>query len=181
MGALLAFSRAIDALSAAFGRVAEVMVFLACAISAANATLRYGFSISSNAWLEVQWYLFAGTVMLGAAYTLRRNGHVRVDLVYGSVSDRTKLWIDVFGLVFFLLPAMVLLAWMTWPFFLDAWVRDEVSPNAGGLIRWPVKLALPVGFALLSLQGISELIKRIAALRGAGGGALVAEYERLEQ
>lgn len=181
MGALLGFSRAIDGMSAAFGRVAEWMVFLACAISAGNAVLRYGLSVSSNAWLEVQWYLFAGTVMLGAAHTLSRNGHVRVDLVYGSVSERTKLWIDVFGLIFFLLPGMVLLAWMTWPFFLDAWMRGEVSPNAGGLIRWPAKLALPVGFALVTLQGVSELIKRVAALAGAGSGALVAEYERLEQ
>lgn len=180
MGALLALSRAIDAISTAFGRVAEVMVFLACAISAGNATMRYGFSISSNAWLEVQWYLFAGTVLLGAAYTLRRNGHVRVDLVYGSVGERTRLWIDTLGLIFFLLPGMILLAWMTWPFFHEAWIRDEVSPNAGGLIRWPVKLALPVGFTLVALQGISELIKRIAELRGAGDH-LVAEYERLEQ
>lgn len=166
MAALLALSRAVDALSAAFGRAAEWLVLLACLVSAGNAVSRYALSASSNAWLEVQWYLFAGCVMLGAAHTLRRNGHVRVDLVYASLSERGRLWVDVAGLVLFLLPAMALLAWMTWPFFLDSWARAEGSPNAGGLLRWPAKLALPVGFGLLVLQGLSELVKRVALLRG---------------
>ncbi len=182
MRPLLAFSRLVDAISAAFGRIADWMVLASCAISAGNAAVRYGFSMSSNAWLEVQWYLFAGVVMLGASYTLERNEHVRVDLVYGSVGPRVRLWIDVFGLVFFLLPAMALLAWMTWPFFWDSWVRGEGSPNAGGLIRWPVKLVLPLGFLLVTLQGLSELVKRIAALAGSTPEAAhLAEYHRPEQ
>jgi len=182
MRALLGLTRGVDALSTAFGKAAEWCVLAACAISAGNAAMRYGFSLSSNAWLEVQWYLFAGIVMLGAAHTLRRNGHVRVDLVYGMASARTRLWIDVFGIVFFLLPGMVLLAWMTWPFFLDSWMRQEVSPNAGGLIRWPVKLLLPLGFALVVLQGLAELVKRIAALGGIeDDAARVATYRKPEQ
>ncbi|WP_198378516.1 TRAP transporter small permease subunit [Neoroseomonas rubea] len=182
MQALLGFSRGVDVMNEKIGRVADWLVLSACLISAGNAVVRYGFSWSSNAWLEVQWYLFAGTVMLGAAYTLKRNEHVRVDLVYGSVSQRLRLWIDVFGIILFLLPGMVLLAWMTWPFFLDAWVRHEGSPNAGGLLRWPVKLLMPVGFALVALQGLSELIKRIAALRGLGPDAVgIADYQRPEQ
>ena len=182
MQALLGFSRGVDAMNEKIGRVADWLVLSACLISAGNAVVRYGFSLSSNAWLEVQWYLFAGTVMLGAAYTLKRNEHVRVDLVYGSVSQRVRLWIDVFGIILFLLPGMLLLAWMTWPFFMDAWVRNEGSPNAGGLLRWPVKLLMPVGFALVSLQGLSELVKRIAALRGIGPDAVgIAEYQRPEQ
>ena len=182
MRAMLAFSRAVDWVNDGFGRIADWMVLAACAISAGNAFVRYGFAMSSNAWLEVQWYLFAGTVMLGAAYTLNRNEHVRVDLVYGSVSARARLWIDVFGIIFFLLPGMILLAWMTWPFFQEAWLRGEHSPNAGGLLRWPVKLLMPLGFAMVALQGLAELVKRIAALAGIEDeAAQVAAYEKLEQ
>ncbi len=166
MAPLLAFSRAVDRLNAAVGRVADWFVLLACVVSAGNAFVRYGVSYSSNAWLEVQWYFFAGIIMLGASYTLFRNEHVRVDLVYGNLGERARIWVDVFGIILFLLPATVLLAWMTWPFFLDSFLRNEGSPNAGGLIRWPVKLMLPLGFTLLALQGASEIIKNIAALRG---------------
>ncbi|WP_338661394.1 TRAP transporter small permease subunit [Pararoseomonas sp. SCSIO 73927] len=179
MKPLLAFSRFVDDLNAKIGRIADWMTLLACAISAGNAFVRYGVSYSSNAWLEVQWYLFAGMVMLGASYTLFRNEHVRVDILYGNLSERARLWVDVFGFVVFLLPAMILLAWMTWPFFLDSWQRLEGSQNAGGLLRWPVKLLMPVGFALLSLQGVSELIKRIALLRGLKPESeAVVAYER---
>ncbi|GGC40417.1 C4-dicarboxylate ABC transporter [Siccirubricoccus deserti] len=182
MGPLLAFSRAVDALNTAVGKLADWAVLLSCAISAGNAIVRYGVSYSSNAWLEVQWYLFGAIVMLGASYTLFRNEHVRVDLVYGNLGERARLWVDVFGFIFFMLPAMLLLAWMTWPFFVDSWVRHEGSPNAGGLLRWPVKLLLPVGFVLLCLQGFSELIKRIALLRGIHPTAeVVVEYHRPEQ
>src|SRR3712207_723699 len=138
MGPLVAFSRAVDAVNAAVGKLADWAVLLSCAISAGNAFVRYGVSYSSNAWLEVQWYLFAAVVMLGASYTLLRNEHVRVDLVYGALGHRGKLWVDVLGLLVFLLPATALLAWMTWPFFADSWMRNEGSVNAGGLLRWPV-------------------------------------------
>jgi len=182
MRALLGLTRVVDAFSHGIGRIAEWCVLAACLVSAGNAVSRYGLSISSNAWLEAQWYLFAGVVMLGAAHTLRRNGHVRVDLVYGMVSERTRLWIDVFGIIFFLLPGMLLLAWMTWPFFQEAWLRGEHSPNAGGLLRWPVKLLMPLGFAMVALQGLAELVKRIAALAGIEDeAAQVAAYEKLEQ
>ena len=167
MQALLAVSRGIDWINARLGVVACWLVLIACLISAGNATSRYLFSESSNAWLEIQWYLFSGIFLLGASYTLKVNEHVRVDLIYAHVSPRTRLWIDLFGIIFFLLPATIILIDMTWPFFLDAWRRNEESNNAGGLIRWPVKLLLPVGFAFLTAQGISELIKRIAALSGA--------------
>ena len=179
MKPLLTFSRYVDGINAQFGKVADWMTLLACAISAGNAFVRYGVSYSSNAWLEVQWYLFAGMVMLGASYTLFRNEHVRVDIVYGNVSERTRLWIDIFGLVVFLLPAMALLAWMTFPFFADSWMRGETSQNAGGLIRWPVKILLPLGFALLTLQGLSELVKRVSLLRGEKPASeAVVTYER---
>lgn len=182
MAPLLAFSRIIDRISAVFGRIADWAVLLSCAISAGNAFVRYGVSYSSNAWLEVQWYLFAATVMLGASYTLFRNEHVRVDLLYGNLGERARLWVDVFGIIVFLLPAMALLTWMTWPFFLDSLIREEGSPNAGGLLRWPVKILMPLGFALMTLQGLSELVKRIALLRGRKPDAeLVTEYHRPEQ
>lgn len=183
MGPLLAFSRGVDAVNTAFGRLADWLVLLACVVSAGNAFLRYGFSLGSNAWLELQWYLFAGMVMLGASYTLFRNEHVRVDLIYGSVRERARLWIDVVGIALFLLPAMALLAWMTWPFFLDSWMRGETSSSPGGLIRWPAKILLPLGFALVTAQGISELIKRVALLRGITlpEGRVHASYARPEQ
>ncbi len=182
MRPLLAFSRGVDSVNAAAGRVADWFVLLACAVSAGNAFVRYGVSYSSNAWLEVQWYFFAGIIMLGASYTFFRNEHVRVDLVYGMLGVRARLWVDVFGIILFLLPATLLLAWMTWPFFLDSFSRNEGSPNAGGLLRWPVKALMPIGFVLLSLQGLSELVKRVALLRGEQPEAeVVVEYHRPEQ
>ena len=125
---------------------------------------RHFLDASSNAWLEVQWYMFAAMVLLGAPYTLKLNEHVRVDLIYGMVSERTRIWIDIVGGFLFLLPICVILIYFTWPWFLDSWRIHETSSNAGGLIRWPVKLILPVGFSLMALQGVSEIIKRIAAL-----------------
>jgi TRAP-type mannitol/chloroaromatic compound transport system permease small subunit len=161
---LLKLSRAIDFLNDRFGEVANWLVLLACLISAGNAMSRYAFSLSSNAWLEVQWYLFAGMVMLGAPHTLKVNEHVRVDLLFSSVSERTRIWIDILGIIFFLFPICIILIYFTWPWFVESWQIEEMSSNAGGLIRWPVKLLLPVGFTLMVLQGISELIKRIEAL-----------------
>ena len=176
MDALLALSRAIDGLNEKFGRVANWLVLLACLISAGNAASRYMFSASSNAWLEVQWYMFAGMVLLGGPYTLNRNEHVRVDLFYGAASEHTRIWIDIVGGFLFLLPICVILTYFTWSWFVDSWAIQEMSSNAGGLIRWPVKLLLPVGFALMALQGISELIKRFEAL--AHHHQLQYEYEK---
>jgi TRAP-type mannitol/chloroaromatic compound transport system permease small subunit len=164
VSALLGVSRAIDWINEKFGVIANWLVLLACLISAGNAFSRYLFSQSSNGWLEIQWYMFGGMVLLGAPYTLKMNEHVRVDLVYGMMSERTRIWIDIVCGILFLLPICVILTYFTWPWFVDSWRIGEVSTNAGGLIRWPVKLLMPVGFALMALQGISEIIKRIAAL-----------------
>ena len=166
MSVFLAVSRLIDSISQFMGKLSEYMVLFCCLISAGNAIVRYAFNYSSNGWLEIQWYLFAFVVVLGASHTLRMNEHVRVDLIYGAVSDRARIWIDIVGLIVFLIPACLFLAWLCWPYFLLSYQQGELSSNAGGLIRWPVKLMLFLGFALLFLQGISELVKRIAALTG---------------
>lgn len=163
---LLPLSRAIDKLGEWLGVIASWLVLLACLVSAINATVRYLISYSSNAWLELQWYMFAGMVLLGAAYTLKVNEHVRVDLIYGAISDRARHWIDLLGGAIFLTPMCLVMIWFTWPWFVQAWTLNESSSNAGGLIRWPVILLLPVGFALILFQGFSEMIKRAAALRG---------------
>ena len=164
MSILLRFSRAVDWVNGQFGVLANWFVLLACLISAGNAASRYLFSESSNGWLEIQWYLFAGMVLLGAPYTLKMNEHVRVDLVYGMVSERARIWIDIIGGFLFLLPICLILIYYTWPWFVASWQGHEGSSNAGGLLRWPVKLLLPLGFALMALQGISEIIKRVAAI-----------------
>lgn len=163
---LMPLTGVIDKLSEWLGVIASWLVLLACLVSAGNATIRYMISNSSNAWLELQWYMFGGMVLLGAAYTLKVNEHVRVDLIYGMVSDRTRHWIDLLGGAIFLMPMCIIMIWFTWPWFVQSWEINESSNNAGGLIRWPVKLLLPVGFGLILLQGISEMIKRAAALRG---------------
>jgi TRAP-type mannitol/chloroaromatic compound transport system permease small subunit len=163
---LLALSRGIDRINGLLGRIADACVFLAVVISAANAMSRYAFDISSNAWLEIQWYLFAAMVLLGASYTLRVNEHVRVDIVYTQLSDRGREWVDILGTLVFLIPSMLLIAWFAWPFFYESWKIQEMSMNAGGLIRWPVKALLVFGFLLVTMQGVSEVIKRVAALRG---------------
>ena len=166
MKSLLALSRVVDRLSDVFGYIAKWLVLFACLVSAGNAGIRYLFSYSSNGWLEIQWYMFAGIVLLGAAQTLRMNEHVRVDIIYSAISDRARLWIDILGITFFLLPVAIYLTSLTVPFFLLSFQQQEYSNNAGGLILWPVKAVLPLGFILLFLQGVAELIKRIAALTG---------------
>jgi TRAP-type mannitol/chloroaromatic compound transport system permease small subunit len=166
MKPLLSFSRSIDAINERLGRLANWLVLLACLISAGNAMMRYGLNMGSNAWLEIQWYLFAGMVMLGASYTLQKNEHVRVDILYGRVSTRAQIWIDILGGLLFLLPATIMMGWLAWPMFIHSWQLNETSANAGGLLRWPVKLLVPAGFLLISLQGVSEIIKRIGALTG---------------
>jgi TRAP-type mannitol/chloroaromatic compound transport system permease small subunit len=163
---LLGLSRLIDLINRGCGLIASCCVLVACVISAGNATSRHAFSISSNAWLEIQWYLFSAMFLLGASYTLKVNEHVRVDIVYANVSPRTQLWIDLLGAIVFLLPAAAMMAWLSWPIFLRAFESGEISKDAGGLIRWPVMLLMPVGFALLTMQGVSEIIKRVAALTG---------------
>jgi TRAP-type mannitol/chloroaromatic compound transport system permease small subunit len=166
MSGLLKFSALIDWLNERIGWVCDYLVLIVCLISAGNATMRYTINYSTNAFLEIQWYLFGAIVLLGASYTLRRNEHVRVDVVYSMVSDRTRLWIDTLGIVLFLLPFTLFMIFLSTPFFLTSFRSGEVSMNAGGLILWPAKILIPLGFILLTLQAISELIKRIAALNG---------------
>ena len=168
--ALVAFCRGVDRVNDAFSAIAAGAVLAACLISAGNALVRYGWNTSSNAWLEIQWYLFATTVMLGAAHVLRRNEHVRVDIFYARLSPRWAALLDIAGLVLFLMPVMVLLAALSWPVFARALASGEVSSNAGGLVRWPALLLLPLGFALVSLQGVAEIVKRVLSLRNAQGG-----------
>ncbi len=166
MNALLALSRAIDAFTERVGRVVYWLVLIVVLISAANATVRKIFNYSSNAYLEIQWYLFSVIFLFGAGYTLLRNEHVRIDIIQGRLSPRAQNWIDVVGIVLFLMPMSIIIMWLSWPLFTDSLARHEVSTNAGGLIIWPARLMVPVGFALLIIQSLSELIKRIAFLSG---------------
>lgn len=165
MSSLLAFTRAIDWLTDRFGAVAKWAVIASCFISAANAVVRYVFDISSNGFLEIQWYLFAACVMFGAAQVLRVNEHVRVDVLYGLFSGKGQVYIDLFGLVFFLLPVMSVMLYLSFPLFIKWYISGEMSNNAGGLIRWPAMLTLPLGFSLVILQGLAEIIKRVAWLQ----------------
>ncbi len=181
MRPLLAFSTIVDTINEKLGKICDWLVLLACLVSGGNAMVRYAYDQSSNAWLEVQWYMFAVMVMFGASYTLKRNEHVRVDLLYMTLSRRGQLWVDILGTVFFLLPTCAILAWLSWPFFMQAFVVNEHSSNAGGLLRWPIKLVLPVGFTLVALQGLSEIIKRVAFLNGIPVESLEAHYERPTQ
>ena len=166
MKVLLTISHAIDALNERVGRTVFWLVLVMALVSAANALARYLFNLSSNAWLELQWYLFAAVFLLCAGYTLLHNEHIRIDVVSSRLSRRSQLWIDIFGTVLFLLPVSIFIMVLSWPVFTNAWVSNEMSGNAGGLIRWPARLLVPAGFLLLSLQGISELIKRVAVLKG---------------
>ena len=168
MKALLALSRAIDGLNTRIGRGLIWLVLAAVVISAANAIIRKAFDMSSNAFLETQWYLFSAIFLLCSPYTLLRNEHIRIDVVAGRLSNRTQTWIDVFGTVFFLLPMTLVIMYLSWVVFMRSWNINEMSSNAGGLVIWPARLLVPVGFFLLSLQGISQLIKLVAHLRGQG-------------
>jgi len=166
MQTLLRISRAIDALNAKIGQALIWLVLVMALVSAGNAAFRYLFNLSSNAWLELQWYLFSAVFLLCAGYTLLNDEHIRIDVVSSHLSRRARIWIDIVGTVFFLLPVSIFIMWLSWPVFMNAWTSQEISSNAGGLIRWPVRLLVPLGFFLLSLQGISEFIKRVAYLRG---------------
>ena len=164
MNSLLRASRLIDALNTAVGKASYWLILIAVLVSSGNAVVRKAFNMSSNSLLEIQWYLFAAVFLLCAGYTLLNKEHVRVDLIHSRLSRRQQLWVEIFGTLFFLAPVTLLILVLSWAPFVDAYTSGEVSSNAGGLIRWPVKLLLPVGFALMALQGISEIIKRIAAL-----------------
>ena len=168
MQALLRVSRLIDGLNERIGRVMYWLVLVAVIVSAGNAISRKVLNLSSNAYLELQWYLFSALFLFCAGYTLLRNEHVRIDVVAGRFSARTQAWIDIFGTVFFLLPMAVLFIYLSWPIFIRTYVQGEISTNAGGLLIWPARFMVPVGFTLLTLQGLSELIKRIAFLTGHG-------------
>src|SRR5881392_3414904 len=150
MKALLGLSRAIDALNEEVGRLVYWCVLITVLVSAANATSRYALSIASNAWLELQWYLFAAVFLLCSGYTLKHNEHIRIDVVVSNLSRRKQIWIDIFGTLFFLLPMSLYIMWASWPIFINAWTSGEVSGSAGGLIRWPARLLVPVGFFLLA-------------------------------
>lgn len=173
---MLTYIRLMDAVSRWAGVLAAWALLAACLVSAGTATLRYAFSMGSNAWLEIQWYLFGIAVFAGAPMLLKLNEHVRVDVVYGGLSPRRKAWVDAVGIVLVLLPVCIIVAWLTWPFVVESFRQQEVSASAGGLIRWPVKLAVPLGFGLVALQAVAELFKRIAFLRG--DTRFDAQYER---
>ncbi|PWF23200.1 TRAP transporter small permease subunit [Corticimicrobacter populi] len=166
MQALLALSRLIDGINLRVGRVVIWLTLLMAIVSASNAVVRKTLHISSNAWLELQWYMFGAIFLLAAGYTLLKNEHVRVDVLAQRLSRRTQIKIEIFGVLFFLLPASLLVLWLSWPMFIESWVTHEQSSNTGGLVRWPVKLLIPVGFLLLVLAGISHLIKCIGYLQG---------------
>ena len=166
MSALLRFSRAIDALNTRVGHLVYWAILAAVLVSAGNAIIRKALDISSNAWLELQWYLFSLVFLFGAGYTLLRNEHVKIDIIYGHLSRRAQIWIELLGTLFFLLPASAIIMALSWPVFLLSYHSNEWSPNAGGLPLWPARLLVPIGFLLLILQGLSEIIKRIAYLTG---------------
>ncbi len=166
MQSLLSLSRGIDRANDQIGRLVRWLVLGSVLLSAGNAIVRKIFDTSSNALLEIQWYLFAGVFMLGAGYAFLRNVHVRIDFISSKLSKRTNAIIDAAGIVIFLIPLCLILIRLSWPLFYNAWVTGEMSSNAGGLIRWPVLLLIPLGFAILLVQGLSELVKRIAFLKG---------------
>jgi TRAP-type mannitol/chloroaromatic compound transport system permease small subunit len=163
---LLRICGLIDRLNETVGKLIYWLILLAVIVSTVNASLRYSLDIASNAWLELQWYLFAAVFLLCSGYTLLRNEHIRIDIIVGRFSRRTQTWIDIIGTVFFLLPMALIILWLSWPGFIESYYRQEMSGDAGGLIRWPARLLIPVGFLLLVLQGLSELVKRIAFLMG---------------
>lgn len=166
MNGLLGLSRTIDGINERVGKAATWLILVVVIVSAGNAVMRYSISWSSNAFLEIQWYLFSAIFLLCAGYVFKKNEHIRIDVVAGRLSARAQNWIDVFGILVFMLPMVLTVMYLSWPVFMNAWNTGEGSPNPGGLVRWPVRLLMPVGFLLLLAQGFSELIKRIAFLAG---------------
>ncbi|RCS56505.1 TRAP transporter small permease subunit [Parvibium lacunae] len=164
MSFLLGISRLIDAVNEKIGAWVSWLSLVAVIVSSLNAIMRYSFDLSSNAWLELQWYLFAAVFMLAGAYSLRHNEHVRIDIIFNKLSPKKQAIVDTFGMLLFLTPMCLIVIYDGWGFFAESWRIQEMSSNPGGLIRWPVKLLIPVGFTLLFLQGISQLIKQLAFL-----------------
>lgn len=175
MQGLLKLSALIDELNERVGRLVIWLVLIVVIVSSGNAVFRFAFNMSSNALLEIQWYLFSAIFLFSAGYVLKKNEHIRIDVLISRFSERTQNWVDVFGILVFLLPMAVIIGYLSWPVFTNAWASGEMSSNPGGLIRWPVRLMMPVGFALLVIQGLSELVKRLAFLTGAGPNVLIKE------
>jgi len=169
MKLLLTISNLIDALNERVGRLAYWLILVCVLVSAGNAIARYGFNLGSNAFLEIQWYLYSVVYLAAAGYTLKHDGHVRIDLVSSRLPRRVQAWIDVLGSLLMLLPVSSIILWYSWNAFLESYRIDEMSGDAGGLLRWPIKLVVPTAFLLLILQGVSETIKRAAFLAGASG------------
>jgi TRAP-type mannitol/chloroaromatic compound transport system permease small subunit len=187
MQVLLKFSKLIDRANEHVGRSVYWLVLVAVLVSAANAIVRKLFNMSSNAFLELQWYLFSAIFLFCAGYALLHNAHVRIDVVTGRLSPKAQAWIDIFGTVFFLLPMALIFIWLSWPVFVRTYTHGEISTNAGGLLIWPARLMVPIGFALLALQGLSELIKRVGFVMGVAPDPITrhdghaAEKELVEQ
>jgi TRAP-type mannitol/chloroaromatic compound transport system permease small subunit len=166
MPAMLALSRMIDTINERLGKAMGWLILAAVIVSSVNALVRFSINRSSNSWLELQWYLFGAVVLLGAAYTFKANEHIRIDILSSRLSQRSRDWIDVVGHLLFMMPLCLIIMWLGWPFFLRSFAQGEVSSSAGGLIVWPAKLLVPLGFTILFVQSISELIKRIAVIKG---------------
>jgi len=166
LDALLRFSSFVDRANERIGRWSGWLTLLAIVICTVNAVVRYALNLSSNAWLEMQWYLNSATFLLVAAYTLKVNAHVRIDVIAGKLSPRAQAWIDILGALLGLLPACLIIAWYSWPSLVNSYLINEYSSDPGGLIRWPIRLLIPVAFGLLALQGVSEIIKKVAFLKG---------------
>ncbi len=166
MQAMLAITRGIDRVNAFIGKAVIWLILLAVLVSAGNALSRKLFNLSSNAWLELQWYLFGAAFMGAAAYTLQQNEHIRIDVFYASRSRKTQHWIDLLGHIFFLLPFVVLMSWLLWPYTIQAFRSGQISTNAGGLIIWPARAILLAGFIMLTFQALAEIVKKIAVIRG---------------
>ena len=181
MTPFLSLSRLIDTISTVVGKLTMWLILATTLISAGNALVRKAFNQSSNSLLEIQWYLFAAVFLLGAGYGFLKNSHVRIDFISSKLSDRGRNWIDVIGILVVLFPFCVISIALGWPFFMQAYTSGEISTNAGGLIRWPVYGLIPLGFALLMLQGVSELIKRIAFLTGNGPDVLSSEDSKSDE
>jgi TRAP-type mannitol/chloroaromatic compound transport system permease small subunit len=166
MRPFLKFADAVDWLDEQVGQTLKWLVLFASLVSAGNALMRYTIHYSSNAWLEIQWYMFGAMFLLAAGYALKHGEHVRVDVFYSKMSPRTQAWVDVVGTVLFLMPMAVIIAWLSIPMVVNSYHIQEHSSDAGGLLRWPIKITIPIGFALLGLQGVADIIKKIAIARG---------------